>query len=361
MAALRILLLPISILYGLLTGLRNKFFDWGILPSSMFNHPIICIGNISAGGTGKTPMVEYLIRLLKKDYQVSILSRGFGRKTRGFIIANHEMTSSDIGDEPLQMYLKHPDVAVAVCEKRVHGINRLLFENKENDLILLDDAFQHRYVKPGLNILLSDYHHLFTRSYMLPSGDLREFRSGAKRADALVITKTPCVFSPLDRNLILDELKEYGIPNIFFSFIKYGKLLPLSQAAQDQGDIKSRTIFLITGIANPTPLAEHLKRLCIDLHLHKFKDHHAFSVEDIRCVVNHYRETYGSSKIIVTTEKDSMRLQEPKLAELLKSVPVFYLPIEMEFHKEDKKKFNDLIINFVKREKGDAISASSLN
>ncbi len=347
MNVIRILLFPFALLYGCIIHLRNKFFDWGILPSQSFDKPIIAIGNLSTGGTGKTPHVEYLAGLLKSRFKVAILSRGYKRKTRGYHVAGAQSTVSQVGDEPLQIYLKHPETHVAVCASRRKGIKHIIKEKPSNQVILLDDAFQHRYVKPGLNILLTDYHKIFTKNYMLPTGNLREFRSGAQRADALIVTKTPNVFSPLDKKIILEDLEKYNIKNIFFSYIKYGKWVPLTNYAKTEKLQKAKTIFLITGIANPTPLAEHLKRLSTELKVFKFADHHQFTVKELDTFVSSFRETYSGNKVIITTEKDSMRLRKPELANIIKNLPVYYVPIEVDFHEQDKARFNKLILDYM--------------
>jgi tetraacyldisaccharide 4'-kinase len=351
MDAFRILLLPVSLLYGGVTWVRNKCFDWGILSSQVFDHPIISVGNLSMGGTGKTPHIEYLISLLKKKYQLAILSRGYMRKTKGYQVVGKKSDVSQAGDEPLQIFRKHPDTKVAVCEDRRTGIKMILKESPGNKVILLDDAFQHRYVKPGLNIMLTDYHKIFTKNFMLPTGNLREFKGGAKRADALIVTKTPTVFSPLDRKIILKDLNKYNIRNIYFSFIKYGDWIPFTEAARIQKCQKAKTIFLLTGIANPTPLAEHLKRLCIDLKIFKFSDHHQFSEKEILNVIATYTETFGKNKVIITTEKDSMRLDNPLLKPLLNNLPLYYVPIEIDFHEDDKEKFDKLVFNYIENHK----------
>lgn len=343
----RLLLLPVSILYGWITWLRNKFFDWGVLPSRKFDHPVIGVGNLIVGGSGKTPMIEFIIRLLKPRYKIAVLSRGYLRKTRGYKVATSESTVKQVGDEPLQLALKHPDVHVAVCEKRKKGIKTILKEKPDNQVVLLDDSFQHRYVKPGLNIILSDYHKIFTRNFMLPTGNLREYRSGVKRADCLIITKTPSVFSPLDKKLILKDLKKFKIKKILFSYIKYGEWIPITEAARKNPMQEAKTIFLLTGIANPTPLAEHLKRSCLDLHIFRYSDHHQFTRNDIEKIMIKYRETFSGTKAIVTTEKDSMRLRNPELASILKPIPVYYVPIEVDFHEGDKVEINKIINNYV--------------
>lgn len=347
MDLIRIILFPISMLYGLITLLRNKFFDWGILPSQGYDHPIIGVGNLSTGGTGKTPHIEYLIQLLKSKYKVATLSRGYKRKTRGYKVADNASTVSQIGDEPLQIYMKHPQAHVAVCERRRKGIQKILKEKKDNQVILLDDAFQHRYVKPGLNILLTDYHKIFTHNYVIPTGNLREFRRGAQRADALIVTKTPGVFSPLDRKLILKDLTKYSIKDIYFSYIKYGQWVPVTNYARAEKLQKAKTIFLMTGIANPTPLSEHLKRLCSDIRIFKFADHHQFTEKELRSLVSEFYETFSGSKAIITTEKDSMRLRNPKLSDIIKNLPVYYVPIEVDFHEQDKIKFDQLVMDYM--------------
>jgi len=343
----RILLFPVSILYGIITWLRNKFFDWGILPSKRFDHPVIGVGNLIVGGSGKTPMIEFIIGLLKPKYKIAVLSRGYLRKTKGYKVATKESDVKQVGDEPLQLALKHPDIHVAVCEKREKGINIILHEKPDNQVILLDDSFQHRYVTPGLNILLSDYHKIFTRSFILPTGNLREYRSGVKRADCLIITKTPAVFSPLDRKLILKDLEKFQIKKVLFSYIKYGDWIPVTEGARKKPMQEAKTIFLLTGIANPTPLAEHLKRQCLDLHVFSYSDHHQFTRLEIEKIMIKYRETFSGSKAIITTEKDSMRLRNPELSSILKQVPVYYIPIEVDFHKEDQLEINKLINEYV--------------
>jgi len=347
MNLIRIILLPVALLYGLAAQLRNKLFDWGILPSQSFEHPVISVGNLSMGGTGKTPHIEYLINLLKSHYKVAVLSRGYKRKSKGFQTVTPKSDVHHAGDEPLQMCLKHPEAFIAVAESRVKGIRKILHERKSNQVILLDDAFQHRYVKPGLNILLTDYHRIFSKNYVLPTGNLREFRRGASRADLLVVTKTPMVFSPLDRKIILKDLSRYNIKNILFSYIKYGEWIPITPCAKELALKKSKTIFLLTGIANPTPLGEHLKRQCDDLYIHKFSDHHQFTQNEILSVMERFNQTYGGRKAIITTEKDSMRLRDPKLAKLIRNLPVYYVPIEVDFHCSDKSKFDKIVLDYM--------------
>lgn len=344
---LRIILFPFAVVYGMITWLRNKLFDWGVLPSKSFDLPVIGVGNLSTGGTGKTPHIEYLLGFLQQKYKVAALSRGYKRKSRGYQRVTGGSEVASVGDEPLQIYTKFPDAHIAVCESRKKGIKRIIEENKDIDVILLDDAFQHRYVKPGLSILLTDYHKIFTRNYVLPTGNLREFRNGVRRTDALIVSKTPSVFSPLDRRLILRELKKYDIKNIFFSYIKYGEWVPFTEFAKREKLQKAKTIFMITGIANPTPLGEHLKRYCADLKAFKFADHHQFTEKELIKVTSKFQETYSGTKAILTTEKDSMRLKNPKLAKIIEKLPVYYVPIEVDFHANDKEMFNKFIMEYM--------------
>lgn len=349
MAILRIFLYPFSLLYGLGVYCRNKMFDWGILKSVCFDVPVIGVGNLSTGGTGKTPQVEYLIELLSKDYKIAVLSRGYKRKTKGFVIAQPGKDAKAVGDEPLQIHKNYPDILVAVCEKRVEGINKLLELHPEIELIILDDSFQHRYVKPRLNILLTDYYKLFNYNFLLPCGNLREPKSQAKRADILVVTKTPAIFSPLDRKIILKRVSRYKTKNIFFSYINYKKWEPLTEAAEKFAKGKSKTIFLLTGIANPSALEEKLKTQCEELICYNYRDHHSFQPAELQKLKDRFKNTLSASKVVITTQKDAMRLQKPELMEVLNDIPVYILPIQTEFHKEDKKAFDDYVIKKIKK------------
>lgn len=351
MVFFRILLLPFSLIYGFAVWIRNVLFDIGILPSKQFAIPVISIGNLRTGGTGKTPHVEYLVRLLKNEYNIAVLSRGYKRKTRGFVVAGPDISCGDIGDEPCQIYNKFPDVVVAVHEKRSMGIKKILEKFPETNLVILDDAFQHRYVKPGLNLLLTGYFNPFFDDFLLPVGHLREGKHRAKRADALVVTKTPTVFSPLDRRYFLQKLKRYKQPNVFFSAFRHKKLVPLNDKAKSYDTHKLKSIFLLTGIANTIALEEYLKTVSKDLYVHKYRDHHQFTTKDLEKIRTHFKKTISYSKVIVITEKDAMRLRDKELQECLSDIPVFVLPIEVQFHCSDQKDFNDLVYQFLKNHK----------
>lgn len=227
MFLLRILLLPFSLIYGLIVGVRNYFFNNGLLKSVEFKIPVISVGNLSAGGTGKTPHVEYLIRLLKDHFKIAVVSRGYLRKTRGFVLTDINSTVSMVGDEPMQYINKFKNLLVAVDENRNHGIQKLMTSHTELDAVILDDAFQHRYVKPGLSILLTDFHSLYSKDFLLPVGRLRESKKGAKRADIIIVTKTDPVFSPLSKRAVLEQLKPQPHQKVFFSYVTYGLPIPV--------------------------------------------------------------------------------------------------------------------------------------
>jgi tetraacyldisaccharide 4'-kinase len=339
----RFLMLPFALVYGLAVSIRNLLFNWGILPSTAFDIPVISVGNLSAGGTGKTPHVEYLIRQLKSDYPLAVLSRGYKRKTRGFLLVSADDSAGRCGDEPLQIKRKFPEVVVAVHGSRRRGIRRILKDHPEVRVILLDDAFQHRYVNPGMNLLLTEYYFPFFRNYLLPSGTLREPRGQARRADAVIVTKTPQVFSPLDRRVILGELEPYRLKNVLFSTLAYSEWVPVKPGKQAVAEKGVKTIFLFTGIANTSSLEEHLKPLCQELFVHRFPDHHAFRPRDLKKLRSAYEETLSQSKIMMTTEKDYMRLQEPGLLQILDGLPVFYIQVEVVFQEGDRQAFESLV------------------
>jgi tetraacyldisaccharide 4'-kinase len=352
MVILKIILLPLSYLYGIILFLRNKLFDWGILESTRFNVPIISVGNLNWGGTGKTPHIEYLIRLLKPTFYIATLSRGYGRKTTGFLIADTQSESHEVGDEPLQFKKKFPNVRVAVDEKRVHGIHEILKLYPSIQSILLDDAFQHRYVTPGLSILLTDFNHLYCDDYVIPSGTLREFRTGAKRADIIIVTKCPQLPLPIERENIIQKIKPLPHQKVFFSCICYGEFMPINSNAtipfsKDYYFERNYTILLFSGIANVQALEYYLTRKTNNVISVKFKDHHIFSVNDLIQVEKKFHEISSANKIILTTEKDMMRLQQKDFSDVLSRLPVFFIPIEIQMNEQDKEAFNSSIISYI--------------
>jgi len=354
MKFLKILLLPISYLYGSLVFLRNKMYDLGIKRSREFQKPaVISVGNLTVGGTGKTPHIEYLIRLLKDLYKIATLSRGYGRDTSGFVLANETYSTSEIGDEPRQFKHKFKDLIVAVDTSRVRGIKKLCEINPEIQIVLLDDAFQHRAIKPSLSILLTEYNHFFYNDVMLPSGKLREFKSGYKRADIIIVTKTPQIFSPLDKRLIIRNIEPKEYQKVYFSFLKYGKPIafpaPENKLSNTINPLeKNSTIILLTGIANPEPLEEYLKTKVKEVISFSFPDHHEYSYDDLDKLQKLFNNIVQGNKIIITTEKDTMRLDKPGLKEQLNQLPLFYIPIEVGFHQNDEDELIKQIGNHVR-------------
>ena len=353
MVILRILVYPLSILFGLIVWFRNKLYDWNIFNAVSFEIPVISVGNITVGGTGKSPHVEYLIRLLKDNYRVATLSRGYKRKTKGFLLAQENHTVNDLGDEPTQFNLKYRDVLVAVDENRVHGVKELLELPEKSEVILLDDAFQHRRIKPGLSILLTDFYNLYSKDFMLPTGRLREFKSGAKRADVIIVTKAPKVLSPFTRQRVKEELKPASNQKLFFSYIRHGGLTPFPGIDfKPEGRGKYTAALMVAGIANPYPLEAYLKEKINFVETITFPDHHEFSSRDVENIIGRFEQILSRNKILVTTEKDMMRLKQPDLLIKLKSLPLCYVPIEIKLNKADREEFDKLILKYVKETRG---------
>ncbi len=348
----RILLIPFSCLYGLVIRFRHFLFNVGILKSESFPVPIIGLGNLSLGGTGKTPFVEYLVRLLMEENNIATLSRGYGRKTKGFLLADSGCSYKDIGDEPMQYFHEFGNkITVAVDEDRRNGIRQLLKMDQKPDLVLLDDSFQHRYVKPGLSILLTDYHKLYTDDYLLPAGTLRDTVSAAKRADIIIVTKTDKVLSPFVRKEIVEKLHVKQQQNLFFSYITYGKFIPFPGVKKYEDKMKPSSIILFSGIANAAPLIEHVRAICNELVIMKFSDHHAYHKKDFLKIKKEFDDVFVKRKIVLTTEKDTMRLINSPYFRLLENVPLYYIPIRVKIHQEDRLKFRNQIIEYVKKDR----------
>jgi tetraacyldisaccharide 4'-kinase len=336
MKLLRKLLFPFSIMYGLITRIRNFLFDKGYLKSTSFTIPIIAVGNLSVGGTGKTPQIEYLIRLLYKNYKIATLSRGYKRKSKGYFLANENATASILGDEPFQFHQKFPEIVVAVDENRTNGIQQLLSLENKPEVILLDDAFQHRKVKAGFYILLTAYNDLYANDFILPAGNLRESRKGAKRADIIIVTKCPENLSTNEQNSIKNKLKLAIHQQLYFTFIVYDDFIYSKNNKISLNEIKTSSKLIIAGIAKPEPFFDYLKSN--DDECVAFPDHHDFTENDL---VEITKKAKG--KIIITTEKDYVRLQEK-----LKVDTLFYLPIKSSFI-DNKEDFNKKIIDYVGR------------
>ncbi len=347
---LKVILYPISLLYGVIISIRNKFFDWGIFPSKEFALPVISVGNLSVGGTGKTPHIEYLIRLLtNQSYKVAYLSRGYKRKTKGFILADENSTAYSIGDEAYQVSNKYPNIIIAVDKNRVKGIERLIHDFPDIDVILLDDAFQHRWVKPGLNILTTCFYHPFHKDHMLPSGRLREFKSGAKRADILIVTRSPVVLSPIVRKEFIEKTKFHQKQEIFFSKVRHLKIKPFPGFDIKTNIDRVKSIIVFTGIADPYLLERYLRKYCDYLDVIEFADHYDYTIKDIEMIKERYTKHFSQNKILVTTEKDISRLLKKEIVASIKDLPLYYVPIEVEFHEKESKNFDNEILNYVRK------------
>lgn len=334
MNLLRKLLFPFAILYGLITGIRNFLFDKGILKSYSFDLPVIAVGNLSVGGTGKTPQIEYLIRLLSDKYKVSTLSRGYKRQSKGFILAEASSNAAILGDEPFQFYKKFKDIQVAVDADRKNGIEKLLSLPEKPEVILLDDAFQHRKVKAGFYILLTSYGDLYSDDFMLPTGNLRESRSGAKRANVIVVTKCPFNLSQDKQNDIKNRLNVSANQELYFTFIAYDNFIYGENRKINVNEIQTASKLLVAGIAKPEPFFAYLQDthdVCLS-----FPDHHNFTDKDILEIKN-----LAQNNIIITTEKDYVRLKGS-----LPSGQLFYLPIQSCFI-SGSENFDKNILNYV--------------
>lgn len=342
MILLRIVAFPFAVLYGIITGFRNRLYDRGLKPVATFEVPVIGVGNLVMGGTGKTPLIEHLVRLLRPSYHVATLSRGYGRDTKGFRLAAPGDTARTLGDEPFQFYRKFgQDVTVAVGEERALAIPSILQEREETNVILLDDAFQHRRVKPALNVLLTDFHRPFYSDLIVPAGRLRESRRGARRADVIIVTKCPADLSDEHMMEVERAIRVYADRPVFFTRIHYGN--PVSFGSGAAADVKD--VVLVTGIANAKPLQDYLAT-AFRVHDHiSFSDHHAYTradVERFRKVVEKH-----PGHCLLTTEKDMVKLAAESFRDIVQHLPIFYVPIEVEFVKSGED-FDAIVLNTVR-------------
>ncbi|HMF70777.1 MAG TPA: tetraacyldisaccharide 4'-kinase [Flavitalea sp.] len=341
---LRILLFPFSLIYGLIVWLRNRMYDNKIFRSANFDKPIICVGNLSAGGTGKSPMVEYLVKLLDGKTKPAIISRGYRRKTRGYVIATKDSTARDIGDEPMQFHIKFPEIAIAVGEQRKVAIPELLNDRPDTGVIILDDAFQHRSVDAGLNILLTDYNHLFTRDWFLPTGNLRDEKRSYHRAQIIIVTKCRSDLSEQEKNSLKSEISPRSSQHVFFTETIYGQPYHLLNANTTSLS-KMVEVLLVTGIANPEPLKNYLAGAAGACHELIYNDHHMFSNDDLKEISNRFNKIVSQHKLIITTEKDAARLL--KFTEHLKELPIYAVPIQSRFLFNGGNQFNNIITTFI--------------
>ncbi len=351
-------LLPLSWLYGFGVGLRNRLFDLGLLPQQEFSIPVIDVGNITVGGSGKTPHVEYLVRLLRDKMKVAVLSRGYKRKSRGYVLASSDTPMHDIGDEPFQMKRKFPDIYVAVDKNRRKGISHLTDDEATSDvdIILLDDAYQHRYVKPGINILLVDYHRLIIYDKLLPAGRLREPMKGKNRADIVIVTKCPKDLKPMEFRVLTKALNLYPYQGLFFTCIDYDELQPVFNKTQSLPNMSSANVLLLTGIASPRQMELDLKNRCRSITPLSFGDHHQFNDRDAARISEAFARL-PEPRIIITTEKDASRLEAtPALTSEVRQA-LYVLPIRIRFMLDQEEHFNHKIISYVRKNSRNSILA----
>ncbi len=340
-----LLLYPISRLYGLGIAIRNRMFEYGVLKQTEFPVPVIVVGNLAMGGTGKTPHVEYIVEALMGKYNIGVLSRGYRRSTRGFVLATPQSRPEDIGDESYQIYRKFgPDITVAVCENRVNGIKRMLEINPRINMFILDDAFQHRYVKPIVSVVLTEFNRPVFTDSLLPYGRLRETRAALNRADIVIATKCPPGMEQLEYSIFGEKLSLFPFQKLFFSHFVYGHFVPVFP--DDATDIPAldtirpgTEVLVVTGVANPKPFSRYLRRNKVKVKLMRFPDHHSFTASDMESIRSRFAELSGAGKFIATTEKDAVRLfNNPYFPHELKS-KIFYVPIKVGFIDRGEKEF----------------------
>ena len=351
-------LLVLSWFYGLGVGIRNLLFEMGVLKSRSFNTPVISVGNITVGGTGKTPHVEYLIRLLKDKMNVAVLSRGYKRKSSGYILSDKDTPMRMIGDEPYQIKQKFPDITVAVDKKRTRGITNLTEADgaPDVDVILLDDAFQHRYVKPGLNILLVDYHRLIVYDRLLPAGRLREPVRAKDRADIVIITKCPKDLKPMEFRVITKAMKLYPYQQLYFSTLEYDTPRAVFSGKTFDENLNGKNILLLTGIASPEQMMHDLQEYDAEITPLTFGDHHDFSKKDV-AKINESFASIPEPKVILTTDKDATRLMATDgLSDEVKN-NLYSLPMRIVIMQEQEEEFNNKILGYVYKNSRNSILA----
>ena len=345
LTSFRVLLLPLAVLYGAFIKVRNWLFDKQYLSAARFNFPLICVGNLAVGGTGKSPMVEYLLALLHTRYKVATVSRGYKRKTKGYVLAGATTTALEIGDEPMLFHKKFPSVPVAVGEERLDAIPQLLHDNKDLQAIILDDAFQHRSVQAGFNILLTEFGNTYNHDFFLPTGDLRDERGSAKRAQVIIVTKCPTDLTEAQRQKIMRSLRPKNYQRVFFTCIQYETPYHILDVANKRPITNEDEVLLMCGIANPKPLKHYLHEQARTYYQQDYADHHIFSIDDLQDVVRQFDSIAAQHKFIITTEKDAVRLT--KFQEELKLLPFYVLPIKHSFLFDEGPHFDELILSFI--------------
>lgn len=347
---IRLLLLPFSWIYGGILALRNWFFDNGLNKSFRFDYPVISVGNLSTGGTGKTPHIEFLAKLLKDKYAVGVVSRGYGRKTKGFFIVNETSTATEVGDEPLQIKLNHPQIQVAVGEQRILAIPSLLNEAPETQVVLLDDAYQHRYVKPGLNILLSDYSRMFYDDFVLPAGNLREFRKGYRRADVIVVTKCPANISNEQKQQIISRIKPRKHQQVFFTWLNYGTPYKMGSPTEILKEMGHKNVLFFGGIANTKPVEQYLAANTASHEVKPLADHYNYTLEALKEIETAFTAWGKSNKVLLTTQKDAVKLMQGSLKDVATKLPLYVLPIEIGMSDNEKQQFASAVETYIQKE-----------
>jgi tetraacyldisaccharide 4'-kinase len=341
----RVLLLPFALIYGWIVSIRNWMYDKNYLHSVRFNVPLICVGNLSLGGTGKSPMVEHLLSILSEEYKIGTLSRGYKRKTKGYALADQNTTALEIGDEPMQFHIKFPHVSVAVGERRIEAIPQLIQDVPKIQAIILDDAFQHREIVADFNIVLTEYDNLYCDDFFIPTGDLRDHRDAAKRADIIIVTKCPDNLNTIERDEIIEKIYPEQHQSVFFTTIQYETPYHIYNPA-DQWILTLRDeVLLVCGIANPLPLKNYIHEHTHTYYQISYSDHHIFSIEDLQEMKEKFDQINSKSKLILTTEKDAVRLV--KYTQELNNIPLYVLPIKPKFLFDSERNFNELVLNHV--------------
>ena len=347
-SVVRLLLYPFALIYGAVVWMRNRLYDTGFFSSVSFSVPVISVGNLSVGGTGKTPHVEYLIRLLQYQYRVATMSRGYKRRTQGFLLADENTNALRIGDEPMQYHMKYPEVTVSVSEERITGIPRLLQQKPDTEIVLLDDAYQHRSVKPGLNILITDYARPFYKDYILPYGRLRESRAAYSRADVIIVSKCPAVINEEEARIIRQDINPLPHQQIFFSTLRYHTAYDFFTNVPVLLDGKQ--VLVVCAIAKPEQLVKYVTQKAERVHTLSYPDHHYFVSKDLEEIKAAYDNWKEKDTIILTTEKDAARLQlhQDKLRSW--NVTISVLPVQVEILFNEANAFDSIITQYVERE-----------
>ncbi len=363
----QLLLFPFSILYGIVVGIRNVFYNIGLFKSRTYEKSIILIGNLTTGGTGKTPHVEIVNSILSKSrISTAVLSRGYKRRKRGLLEVNENDFAKDVGDEPKQIKHKFPQTLVVCDGNRRRGLDYIFTQHPEADVVIMDDGFQHRAIKPSLSILLKDYNDLGKPNFLIPAGRMRESSVAERRADVIIISKTPPFFSPLEKRLMKERIQNYAAQKIFFSYMVHGKLFSLQDDKPSLFDLdyyaeRSYSILTFSGIADSSNFQSHIKEKFKNVTQLNFSDHHDYSKEEMKKIVEKFHKIDNENKIIITTEKDAMRLMNPDFTEILEDLPLFYLGISVEFHHNDLEAFSDVILSHVRmQKKNDALKTIKL-